>query len=195
MNREAPWAMSRDDAAYLLSHLVESAAENDPTHIAMVSRKRQLSCGEMHSRSNALARLLSGSGVRKGDRVGISLNKKHADGEGTRFFQGRRTVRSSHGDTGSSSTRSRPSCAAISRGRVRVVGHRFPGDTETRALGDPGPRHPARRARHTLVHGPVSSLVRQAVRDRSDGELSSHDHRKDRSQEAGGPGSRVNEED
>lgn len=90
MNREAPWAMSRDDAAYLLSHLVESAAENDPTHIAMVSRKRQLSCGEMHSRSNALARLLFGSGVRKGDRVGISLNKKHADGEGTRFFQGRK---------------------------------------------------------------------------------------------------------
>lgn len=187
--------MSRDDAAYRLSRLVESAAEDDPTHIAMVCRERQLSCGEMHSRSNARARWLFGSGVGKGDRVGMSLNKT-CRRRGNEILPRRK-------DRQIKSRGYRVELDEVEAVLFRHLSRKGPcwrspvpgGDTETRALGDYAPWHPARRARHTRVHGPVSSLIRQAVQDRIDGELSSHDHRKERSQEAGGPGSRVNEED
>lgn len=67
--------MSSHQTPYLLPHLIEHAAQADPNHIAMVCRDRRLSYGELFTRSVGLARWLVDAGVRKGDRVGIFMNK------------------------------------------------------------------------------------------------------------------------
>lgn len=67
--------MRAHPAPYLLSHLIDAAADADPSQIAMVCRRNRLSYGELLTRSNALAGWMMESGVRKGDRVGIYMNK------------------------------------------------------------------------------------------------------------------------
>jgi amino acid adenylation domain-containing protein len=60
---------------YLLTHLIDAAAESRPQHPAMRCRGEQLTYGELAARANGLARLLIDDGVRPGDRVGILLPK------------------------------------------------------------------------------------------------------------------------
>jgi L-proline---[L-prolyl-carrier protein] ligase len=60
---------------YLLHHLLQTSAEAQPEHIAVVDGTRSASFAELETRSNRLARLLLELGVRRGDRVGIYLDK------------------------------------------------------------------------------------------------------------------------
>lgn len=62
-------------APYLLSHLIESAAQSDPEHLAFKCRNDSISYGELEQRSHAMSATLQELGVRKSDRVGILLNK------------------------------------------------------------------------------------------------------------------------
>ncbi len=60
---------------FLLQHLLQTSAETDPEHIAVVDGTRSASLGDLDIRSNQLAHLLVELGVRRGDRVGIYLDK------------------------------------------------------------------------------------------------------------------------
>ncbi len=60
---------------YLLSHVVDEAARTQPTHDAVRFSGLSLSYAELARRSNGLARILVDRGVRRGDRVGIFMNK------------------------------------------------------------------------------------------------------------------------
>jgi amino acid adenylation domain-containing protein len=60
---------------FLVSHLVEAAAESRPDAIAVVDGKRSFTYGELDQLSNRLANLLRAEGVRRGDRVGLCLEK------------------------------------------------------------------------------------------------------------------------
>jgi amino acid adenylation domain-containing protein len=60
---------------HTLPSLVTHAAEQDPQHVALVDGDRSLSYGELETRANQLSVLLRDRGVRRGDRVGIHLDK------------------------------------------------------------------------------------------------------------------------
>ena len=60
---------------FLLSDAITSAAEQYPDQDAIVCRKEKLTYGQLEQRSNQLARVLMEEGVRRGDRVGIYLDK------------------------------------------------------------------------------------------------------------------------
>ena len=60
---------------YLLSHLLQNAAQLEPERPAVRYLDAEWTYGELESQSNRLARALQEAGVRKGDRVGLWLNK------------------------------------------------------------------------------------------------------------------------
>jgi amino acid adenylation domain-containing protein len=60
---------------YLLHQAVAHAAERDPGHEAVRCGAESLSYQGLFERANRLARLLREQGVRRGDRVGIFVNK------------------------------------------------------------------------------------------------------------------------
>jgi acyl-CoA synthetase (AMP-forming)/AMP-acid ligase II len=60
---------------YLIPHILDSGAERYPEHEAMRFLGQALTYSQWAGRANALARLLVDQGVRRGDRVGIFLNK------------------------------------------------------------------------------------------------------------------------
>ena len=60
---------------YLVHQLVEDGARRNPDDLAVIDRDRSLSYRQLDSRSNQLARLLAQHGVRRGDRVGLYLDK------------------------------------------------------------------------------------------------------------------------
>jgi acyl-CoA synthetase (AMP-forming)/AMP-acid ligase II len=60
---------------YLLTHLVEQAADADSGHTALRYRGESLSYGALWERASALANALIEDGVQPGDRVGILLQK------------------------------------------------------------------------------------------------------------------------
>ena len=60
---------------YLLHHLLQRAADSRPEGIAVVDGARSATFGELEARSNQLARLLVDLGIRRGDRVGLYLDK------------------------------------------------------------------------------------------------------------------------
>jgi acyl-CoA synthetase (AMP-forming)/AMP-acid ligase II len=60
---------------YLLTHGISRVAEKQPKHEAVRFSGQSLSYGELERRSNSLAHVLYESGVRRGDRVGIHMNK------------------------------------------------------------------------------------------------------------------------
>lgn len=66
----------RRKEAYLLPHLLEDSAQNDPGHIAFVCRDSTITYGELRRRSGSLASALIAAGVKKGDRVGILTGKR-----------------------------------------------------------------------------------------------------------------------
>ena len=60
---------------YLLHHLLQRSAERSPDDVAVVDGERQITYGALERRSNQVANLLLERGVRKGDRVGLYLEK------------------------------------------------------------------------------------------------------------------------
>jgi len=60
---------------YLLTHGVTFAADHTPDHAAIRFSGKSLSYAELEKRSNNLARVLIEQGVKRGDRVGIFMNK------------------------------------------------------------------------------------------------------------------------
>jgi amino acid adenylation domain-containing protein len=60
---------------YLLSHSVDRGADRQPGHEAIRCAGAGLTYADLARRSNALARILVAHGVRRGDRVGIFMNK------------------------------------------------------------------------------------------------------------------------
>lgn len=60
---------------YLLPEAVDRVAERAPDHPAMRFTGRQLTYSELSTASGRLAHVLAEEGVRRGDRVGIHLNK------------------------------------------------------------------------------------------------------------------------
>lgn len=60
---------------YLLPQLVEEAAQRDPNRTAVVCRESRLTYGELDTRARSLAAVLVELGVKRGDRVGIYMNK------------------------------------------------------------------------------------------------------------------------
>jgi amino acid adenylation domain-containing protein len=62
-------------ARFLLTHAVTAGAERSPEKEAVRFSGKGLSYAELEARTNSLARLLIEQGVRRGDRVGIFMNK------------------------------------------------------------------------------------------------------------------------
>ncbi len=62
-------------SAFLLSHLLTEAAERFPHRVAVTDDAGELSYAELERRTNRLANTLREAGVRRGDRVGLFLNK------------------------------------------------------------------------------------------------------------------------
>lgn len=60
---------------YLLTHLVDETAQRLADHEAIRCRDESLTYGELSRRSNQLAHTLVERGVRRGDRVGLLMNK------------------------------------------------------------------------------------------------------------------------
>jgi amino acid adenylation domain-containing protein len=60
---------------FLLSQLVPEAASRRPDHVAVRDAAGAISYRELDRRTNQLARVLRGAGVRPGDRVGLLLHK------------------------------------------------------------------------------------------------------------------------
>ncbi|HEU0077907.1 MAG TPA: amino acid adenylation domain-containing protein, partial [Longimicrobiaceae bacterium] len=71
------WSASGDPApAYLPVHeLFAAQAERRPGAVALVSGEERVTYAELHRRSNRLAHLLAGRGVRPGTRVGVCLER------------------------------------------------------------------------------------------------------------------------
>lgn len=61
--------------AYLLPHLLERAADADPEAVAVIDGEASRSFAAIAQDSARLARVLRGLGVRRGDRVGVHLDK------------------------------------------------------------------------------------------------------------------------
>ena len=59
----------------LLHTLVQSAAERDPGRTAVVDGDRSMTYGELETAANRVSALLADCGVRRGDRVGVHLDK------------------------------------------------------------------------------------------------------------------------
>ncbi len=59
----------------LLHHLLERSARRTPDAIAVADEERSLAYGELDRRANQLAHLLIDAGLRRGDRVGLYLDK------------------------------------------------------------------------------------------------------------------------
>jgi amino acid adenylation domain-containing protein len=68
-------ADDRRKLGYLVNHLVEAAAESRPDAIAVVDGERSFTYGELDRLSNQVANHLCAEGVRRGDRVGLCLEK------------------------------------------------------------------------------------------------------------------------
>lgn len=60
---------------FLIQHLLEHSAQRLPDHIAFRFLDQQISYSGLNQRSAQLANVLHAHGVRRGDRVGIYLNK------------------------------------------------------------------------------------------------------------------------
>src|SRR5437016_9230439 len=60
---------------FLLTHSLTDAADRVPDQIAVVDARRSMSYAELDRRANQLANLLRDTGVQRGDRVGLFLNK------------------------------------------------------------------------------------------------------------------------
>lgn len=60
---------------YLLHQILAPGGAPSPEHLAVLDRSRSLSYGALDDASNQLANALHRQGVRKGDRVGIDLEK------------------------------------------------------------------------------------------------------------------------
>ncbi len=63
------------ERTFLIPHAVQRSAEKYPDHPAMRFNKQALTYAELEQQTNRLAHLLVGLGVRRGDRVGVFLNK------------------------------------------------------------------------------------------------------------------------
>ncbi len=61
--------------AYLLSQLLRRSAEHNPDHVAVVQEPRCYTYRELDEASNRFAHLLKDAGVKRGDRVGLYLEK------------------------------------------------------------------------------------------------------------------------
>jgi amino acid adenylation domain-containing protein len=59
----------------LLNRLLTASAERNPARVAVSDRGRTLTYSELEAQANRLASLLAEKGVRKGDRVGLYLDK------------------------------------------------------------------------------------------------------------------------
>lgn len=64
-------------AGDLIGHLLQAAADARPDSIAVVDGERQVDYSELDRSSNRIANLLRELGVRKGDRVGVLLDKSY----------------------------------------------------------------------------------------------------------------------
>lgn len=62
-------------ARFLLTHAVTQGAEKHPQHEAIRFAGQALSYAELEQRTNSIARALIEQGVRRGDRVGVYMNK------------------------------------------------------------------------------------------------------------------------
>src|SRR5687767_12175067 len=72
----AAWSGARrPDMAYLLSQLLTDSARDMPDNEAISMAGRNLSYRELDEASNRLARLLVETGVGRGDRVALYLDK------------------------------------------------------------------------------------------------------------------------
>ena len=60
---------------YLLHQLLEHSAERAPSRVAVRYKGAELSYAQLETQSSQLAAMLMRAGVRRGDRVGISLDK------------------------------------------------------------------------------------------------------------------------
>jgi amino acid adenylation domain-containing protein len=60
----------------LLHHRLEAAARERPDHPAVVDQGRECSYAQLDARANAVAQLLCDHGVRRGDRVGLYLERR-----------------------------------------------------------------------------------------------------------------------
>ena len=60
---------------YLLHHLLSRSAEKYPDNTAVIFRDRSITYGEFDELTDKLAVTLINSGIKKGDRVGIYINK------------------------------------------------------------------------------------------------------------------------
>ncbi len=60
---------------YLLSHTIDYSADKSPDHEAFRFNNQSISYQELVSKTNNLATLLVNQGIKKGDRIGIYLNK------------------------------------------------------------------------------------------------------------------------
>lgn len=60
---------------YLLHHLLRASAEARGDAVALIDRGASITYSELDRRTNQLARLLVGAGVKPGDRVGLYLDK------------------------------------------------------------------------------------------------------------------------
>lgn len=60
---------------YLVSHLLEESARKTPHALAVLDGEREITYLELERQSNQLANLLIETGVRRGERVGIYLDK------------------------------------------------------------------------------------------------------------------------
>ena len=60
---------------YLLHHTLEKSAKKFPDKIAVVFKDESITYHDLNIRSNKLAHLLIKNGVKKGDRVGLYINK------------------------------------------------------------------------------------------------------------------------
>ncbi len=59
----------------MLLHLLTDAVERDPEHVAVTDPRGSLRYRELEQQANRLANLLIDAGTRRGDRVGLYLNK------------------------------------------------------------------------------------------------------------------------
>ena len=60
---------------YLLQHLLVRSAEQHPNKVAVIYRDKKISYKELDENTNKLAKTLIAHGVKRGDRVGIYMNK------------------------------------------------------------------------------------------------------------------------